>query len=85
MTGDNKDFTFPAIGQVPGPVPSNIPYGGLAFGFSEDTLRLYVPSQGAGTVVCVSDYWGSGQHTSYTNDVKVTVRIWRAYTAETCM
>ncbi|KAK2160769.1 hypothetical protein LSH36_127g10011 [Paralvinella palmiformis] len=84
LDGPNKDFVFSAIGQIHRNAYPGTTYGGVAFAYSADKIRIFVPANETGSIIHVPDNWGTDEYIQTSNNVEITVKIWSTNFASLC-
>eukprot|EP00118_Oscarella_pearsei_P010807 m.68468 g.68468 ORF g.68468 m.68468 type:complete len:2350 (+) comp35521_c0_seq7:24-7073(+) len=85
VDGSNSGFVFEGIGSVMGGESSGENYGGLAFAYDSNVVRLWAPSNNQtsdkGKILYVEDGWGDEISTQASNTGMVRVSAWKECTA----
>ncbi|KAK2141420.1 hypothetical protein LSH36_1104g00007 [Paralvinella palmiformis] len=76
LDGPNAEFIFPAIGQGHRNAYPESTYGGVIFGYSADSIRIFVPANDTGTMISIPENWGTADYNQVSNNVEIVVTVW---------
>ena len=76
LDGPNEGFVFPAVGQVQRNAYPGTSYGGVVFGYSADSIRMFVPADDTGTIIHIPENWGTAEYLQMSNNVEIIVTMW---------
>ncbi|KAK2160765.1 hypothetical protein LSH36_127g10002 [Paralvinella palmiformis] len=77
LSGPNVDFIFSAVGQGQRNVYPGTTYGGVLFGYSAKSIRIFVPANETGTRIQIPENWGTTEYSQMSDDVEIIVTIWK--------
>ena len=84
LSGPNVDFIFSAVGQGQRNVYPGTTYGGVLFGYSAKSIRIFVPANETGTRIQIPENWGTTEYSQMSDDVEIIVTIWKTASFNLC-
>jgi len=82
VDGNNLGFIFEGMGAAQSDDDAiTLDHGGLIFGYNQQMVRLWAPTQNNGTsngrIININDGWGNEINDQFSNNAEVRVLVWR--------